>query len=68
MPFSGLPYIFRIVNGVRQKDEVFIIARNHRLNQLEHNFHIKVKDQPLLRLNSYRYLGVDVDETLSWQT
>ena len=45
-----------------------IIASNHRLNQLEHDFDIKAKVQPLLSLNSYRYLGIDVDETLSWKT
>ena len=51
-----------------KKTKYLIIASNHRLNQLEHESDIKVEDQPLLRVNSYRYLGIDVDETLSWQT
>ena len=51
-----------------KKTKFFIIASNHRLNQLEHDFDIKVEEQPLFRVNSYRYLGIDVDETLSWQT
>ena len=51
-----------------KKTKFLIIASNHRLNQLEHDFDIKVKHQSLLRLNSYRYLGIDVDKTLSWQT
>ena len=38
-----------------KKTKFFIIASNHRLNQLEHDFDIKVKHQSLLRLNSYRY-------------
>ena len=51
-----------------KKTKYFIIASNHRLNQLEHHFDIKVEDQPLLNVKAYRYLGIDVDETLSWQT
>ena len=51
-----------------KKTKYLIIASNHRLNQLEHDFDIQVQDQSLLTLNSYRYLGIDVDETVSWQT
>ena len=51
-----------------QKDEVPYYSKEPSLDQLEHDFDIKVKDQPTLRVNSYRYSGIDVDKTLSWQT
>ena len=35
---------------------------------MKHNFEINVNDQSLSRVGSYGYLGIEVDETLSWQT
>ena len=34
---------------------------------MKHNFEINVNDQSLSRIGCYGYLGVEVDETLSWQ-
>ena len=34
---------------------------------MKHNFEINVNDQSLSRVGSYGYLGIEVDETLSWQ-
>ena len=51
-----------------KKTKYLIIASNYRLNQMKRNFEINVHDQSLSRVGSYGYLGIVVDETLSWQT
>ena len=35
---------------------------------MKHTFEVNVNDQSLSRVGSYGYLGIKVDETLSWQT
>ena len=51
-----------------RKTKYLIIASNYRLNRMKHNFEINVNDQSLSRVGSYGYLGIEVDEILSWQT
>ena len=34
---------------------------------MKHNFEINVNDQSLSRVGFYGYLGIEIDETLSWE-
>ena len=43
-----------------------IIASHYNLNHMEHDFEININEIPLKRVKSYRYLGLEIDETLSW--
>ena len=44
-----------------------IIGSHYRLRHLNTDPNIKVDNQQLTRASSYRYLGIEVDETLGWQ-
>ena len=35
---------------------------------MNHNFEENVNGQSLSRVSSYRYLGIEVDETVNWQS
>ena len=51
-----------------KRTNYLIIPSNYRLNQMKHNFEININDQSLSRVGSYGYLGIEVAETLIWQT
>ena len=35
---------------------------------MNRNFEVNVNGQSLSRVSSYRYLGIEVDETVNWQS
>ena len=35
---------------------------------MNHKFEVNVNGQSLCRVSSYRYLGIEVDETVNWQS
>ena len=48
------------------KTKYMIVASKHKIKQLDHNFQIKVNQQLLKRERTYKYLGVEIDESLTW--
>ena len=51
-----------------KKTKLMIMGSHYRLSHIEHNFHIKVDDRTLERVKTYKYLGVELDETLTWHS
>ncbi len=49
----------------RKKTECVLFGSGPRLNSVD-NFTIYVQGTPLIRVSEYKYLGVTLDETLSW--
>ena len=45
-----------------------IIGSHYQLRHLKGDLNITVNSQQLTRVTNYRYLGVDVDEALRWQS
>ena len=43
------------------------IGSHYRLWHLNGDLNVTVNTQQLTRVNSYRYLGIEVDEALGWQ-
>ena len=50
------------------KTKYIILSNRYRLNNLSHEFELKVEHQILEQEQCYRYLGLNIDETLSWGT
>ena len=48
------------------KTKYMIVATQFRLKHLEHQFNIHVDCKPLSRDETYKYLGVEVDQSLTW--
>ena len=48
------------------KTKYIILSNHYRLNNLSHEFELKVEHQTLKQEQCYRYLGLNIDETLSW--
>ena len=44
-----------------------IIDSRYKLNNLNHDFIVSVDNREIERVTSYKYLGVEIDETLSWR-
>ena len=44
-----------------------IIGSHYRLRHLNVDLNVRVDSQQLMRATTYRYLGIEVDETLGWQ-
>ena len=49
------------------KTKYMIIASQNKIRQLEHQFQIEVNQQPLKREKGYKYLGIEIDESLTWK-
>ena len=45
-----------------------IIGSHYRLRHLNGDLNVTVNSQQLTRVTYYRYLGVEVDEVLGWQS
>ena len=48
------------------KTKYMIVASKHKLQQLNYDFQVKVNRQQLKREKTYKYLGVEIDESLTW--
>ena len=44
-----------------------IVASRYRIKHLEHQFNIQVNNHYLTRDNSYKYLGVEIAQSLTWR-
>ena len=49
------------------KNKYMIVASQYRIKQLEDQFNIQVNHHHLTRDNSYKYLGVEMDQSLTWR-
>ena len=49
------------------KTKYMIIASQHKIRYLKHQFQIEVNHQPLKREKGYKYLGIEIDESLTWK-
>ena len=49
------------------KTKYMIVASHYRIKHLEHQFSIHVNHHYLTRDNSYKYLGVEIDQSLTWR-
>ena len=50
-----------------RKTKNMIVASQYRIKHLEHQFSIHVNHHYLTRDNSYKYLGVEIDPSLTWR-
>jgi len=50
-----------------KKTKYAIIGSRYKLNNLNHDFIVSVDNREIERVTSYKYLGVEIDETLSWR-
>ena len=44
-----------------------IVASQYRIKHLEHQFNSYVDHKPLIRGETYKYLGVEIDQSLTWR-
>ena len=51
-----------------KKTKYTIIGSHHRLRHLNGDLNVTVNSQQLTRVTNYRYLGIEVDEALGWQS
>ena len=49
------------------KTKYMIIASQHKIGHLKHQFQIEINHQPLKREKGYKYLGIEIDESLTWK-
>ena len=49
-----------------KKCEFLVVGTRSKLNRLDPNIHLLVESIPILRVSSCKYLGVIIDENLSW--
>lgn len=49
------------------KTKYMIIASQHKIRHLTHQFQIEVNHQLLKREKGYKYLGVEIDDSLTWK-
>ena len=45
-----------------------IVGSHYRLRKLNGDLNVTVNSQQLTRVTNYRYLGIEVDEALGWQS
>ena len=50
-----------------KKTKYAIISSRYKLNKLNHDFIVSVDNWEIERVTSYKYLGVEIGETLSWR-
>ena len=50
-----------------KKTKYAIIGSRYKLNNLNHDFIVSVDNREIERVTSYKYIGVEIDETLSWR-
>ena len=51
-----------------KKTKYMIIGSHYRLRNLNGDLNVTVNSQQLTRVTNYRYLGIEVDEALGWQS
>lgn len=44
-----------------------MIGSRYKPNNLNHDFIVSIDKREIERVTSYKYLGVEIDETLSWR-
>ena len=49
------------------KTKYMIIASQHKIRYLKHQFQIEVNHQPLKREKGIKYLGIEIDESFTWK-
>ena len=49
------------------KTKYMIIASQNKIRNLDYSFQIQVENKPLKRELSYKYLGVEIDQFLTWK-
>ena len=49
------------------KTKYTIIASRHRTRRLGHQFRIEIYNQSLKREKLYKYLGIQMDESITWK-
>ena len=50
-----------------KKTKYAIIGSRYKLNNLNHDFIVSVDNREIERVTLYKYLGVEIDKTLSWR-
>ena len=50
-----------------KKTKFLILGSQARLSNLNYRFNIQINGQSIERMYSYRYLGLEIDESLNWQ-
>ena len=50
-----------------KKTKYVVIASKNKLKGLNHDPEIKINNQTVERMHSYKYLGIEIDESLNWQ-
>ena len=48
------------------KTKYMIVASPYRIKHLKHQFNIYVDHKPLISDETYKYLGVEIDQSLTW--
>ena len=51
-----------------KKTKYMIIGSHYRLRHLNGDLNVTVDSQQLTRVTNYRYLGIEVDKALGWQS
>ena len=51
-----------------KKTKFSIIGSHNKLADLNHQFDVKINEHYLERAKTYKYLGIDLDESLSWDS
>ena len=51
-----------------KENKFSIIGSHNKLANLNHQFDVKINEHYLERAKTYKYLGIDLDESLSWDT
>jgi len=47
---------------------LLLVIIGNRLANLNHQFDVKINEHYLERAKTYKYLGIDLDESLSWDS
>ena len=56
------------LTGNAKKTRYIVTARQKKLNNgLDHDPVINIHNQSVDRMHSYKYLGIEIDESLNWQ-
>ena len=51
-----------------KKPKYFIIGSHNKLANFNHQFDVKINEHSLERAKTYKYLGIDLHENLSWNS
>ena len=57
-----------VLQSLCLKTKYSIIGSHNKLTNLNHQFDVKIDEHSLEGTKTYKYLGIDLDESLSWDS